>query len=112
MATTTAVPKTKTTGGSFLLEAHNLANVFTPEDFNEDQLMVAKLAGEFAANEVVPNAEKMEHKDWSVARELLQKAAAMGLTNADIPAEYGGSDMDKVSSAIIADFMASTAASW
>jgi len=106
MATTTAVPKTKTTGGSFLLEAHNLANVFTPEDFNEDQLMVAKLAGEFAANEVVPNAEKMEHKDWSVARELLQKAAAMGLTNTDIPAEYGGSDMDKVSSAIIADFMA------
>ena len=106
MATTTAVPKIKTTGGSFLLEDHNLANVFTPEDFNEDHLMVAKLAEKFATNEVLPNAEKMEHKDWSVARELLQKAAAMGLTNADIPAEYGGSEMDKVSSAIIADFMA------
>jgi butyryl-CoA dehydrogenase len=106
MASTTAVPKTRTTGGSFLLEEHNLTNVFTPEDFNEDQRMVAKLAEEFATNEVVPNAEKMEHKDWSVARELLQKAAAMGLTNADIPAEYGGSEMDKVSSAIIADFMA------
>src|SRR5271165_2686270 len=91
MATTvSAPPKTKTTGGSFLLEDHNLDNVFTPEDFNED----------------VPHAEKMEHKEWAVARELLQKAAGMGLTNADIPAEYGGSDMDKVSSAIIADFMA------
>ena len=107
MATTvSAPPKTKTTGGSFLLEDHKLDNVFTPEDFNEDQQMVAKLAEDFATNEIVPNAEKMEHKEWSVARELLQKAAGMGLTNADIPAEYGGSEMDKVSSAIIADFMA------
>jgi alkylation response protein AidB-like acyl-CoA dehydrogenase len=104
--TTTAVPKTKTTGGSFLLEDHNLENVFTPEDFNEDHQMVAKLAAEFATNEILPNAEKMEHKDWSVARELLKKAAEMGLTNADVPAEYGGSEMDKTSSAIIADFMA------
>jgi alkylation response protein AidB-like acyl-CoA dehydrogenase len=105
MATTTVAPKTKTTGGSFLLEDHNLDNVFTPEDFNEDQQMVVNLAVEFASNEVVPNAEKMEHKDWSVCRDLLKKAAEMGLTNADIPAAYGGSDMDKVSSAIISDFM-------
>ena len=106
MATTTATPpKTKTTGGSFLLDEHNLDNVFTPEDFNEDHQMVAKLAEEFATNEILPQVEKMEHKDWSVVRELLKKAAEMGLTNADIPAEYGGSDMDKVSSAIISDFM-------
>jgi alkylation response protein AidB-like acyl-CoA dehydrogenase len=104
-ATTATAPKTKTTGGSFLLEDHNLQNVFTPEDFNEDQQMVVNLAAEFATNEILPNAEKMEHKDWSVCRELLKKAAEMGLTNADIPAEYGGSDMDKVSSAIISDFM-------
>ncbi|MFZ0704403.1 MAG: acyl-CoA dehydrogenase family protein [Candidatus Korobacteraceae bacterium] len=105
MATMTAAPKTKTTGGSFLLEEHNLQNVFTPEDFNEDHLMVVKLAEEFATNEVVPEAEKMEHKEWAVCRELLRKAAEQGLTNADIPAEYGGSEMDKVSSAIISDFM-------
>ncbi len=106
MATTTADPKTKTTGGSFLLEDHNLDNVFTPEDFNEDQQMIVKLSEEFATNEILPVAEKMEHKEWSVVRELLKKAAEMGLTNADIPAEYGGSDMDKTSSAIIADYMA------
>jgi butyryl-CoA dehydrogenase len=104
--TTTAVPKTKTTGGSFLLEDHNLDNVFTPEDFNEDQQMVAKLAEEFAVNEILPNVEKIEHKEWAVTRELLKKASDMGLTNADVPAEYGGSDMDKVSSAIIAEHMA------
>jgi alkylation response protein AidB-like acyl-CoA dehydrogenase len=107
MATTvTAAPKTKTTGGSFLLEDHNLDNVFTPEDFNEDQQMIAKLAEEFGVNEVVPNIEKIEHKDWAVTRELLKKAAEMGLTNADVPTEYGGSEMDKVSSAIIAEHTA------
>ena len=105
MATTTVAPKTKLTGGSFLLEEHNLNDLFTPEDFNEDHQMVVKLAEQFATNEVVPNAEKMEHKEWSVCRELLKKAAEQGLTNADIPAEYGGADMDKVSSAIISDFM-------
>ena len=54
MATTTVAPKTKLTGGSFLLEDHNLEDVFTPEDFNEDQQMIAKLADEFATNEVAP----------------------------------------------------------
>jgi alkylation response protein AidB-like acyl-CoA dehydrogenase len=106
MATTTVAPKTKLTGGSFLLEDHNLDNVFTPEDFNEDQQMIAKLADEFAVNELLPNVEKIEHKEWQVTRDLLKKAAEMGLTNADVPAEYGGSEMDKISSAIIADQMA------
>ena len=106
MATTTVAPKTKLTGGSFLLEDHNLENVFTPEDFNEDQQMIVKLADEFAVNELLPNIEKIEHKDWQLTRDLLKKAAEMGLTNADVPAEYGGSDMDKISSAIIADQMA------
>src|SRR5271167_3508720 len=106
MATTTVAPKTKLTGGSFLLEDHNLKNVFTPEDFNEDQLMIAKLADEFAVNELLPNVEKIEHKEWQVSRDLLKKAAEMGLTNVDVPAEYGGSEMDKISSAIIADQIA------
>ncbi len=107
MATTvSAAPKTKTTGGSFLLEDHNLDNVFTPEDFNEDQQMIAKLTDEFAVNELLPNVEKIEHKEWQVTRDLLKKAGEMGLTNADVPAAYGGSEMDKISSAIIADHMA------
>jgi alkylation response protein AidB-like acyl-CoA dehydrogenase len=106
MATTTVAPKMKLTGGSFLLETHNLENVFTPEDFNEDQQMIAKLAEEFAVNEILPNVEKIEHKEWQVSRDLLKKAAEMGLTNADVPAEFGGSEMDKISSAIIADRMA------
>ena len=106
MATTQAVPRTKISGGSFLIEERALEEVFTPENFSEDHQMIAKLAEDFALQEIVPNIEKIEHKDWSVTRELLRKAGELGLTNADIPAEYGGSDMDKVSSAIIADRIA------
>ena len=106
MATTAQVNKERITGGSFLLEEHKLENVFTPEDFNEDQQMVAKLADDFANNEIVPMIEKIEHKEWAVTRELLKKASDAGLTNADVPAEYGGSEMDKVSSALIADHIA------
>ena len=54
----------------------------------------------------LPDVEQIEHKEWQVSRDLLKKAAEMGLTNVDVPAEYGGSEMDKVSSAIIADNMA------
>ena len=106
MASTAQVNKTRITGGSFLLEEHKLENVFTPEDFNDDQQMVAKLAEDFANNEIVPMIEKIEHKEWAVTRELLKKASDAGLTNADVPAEYGGSEMDKVSSALIADHIA------
>ncbi|ABF41472.1 Butyryl-CoA dehydrogenase [Candidatus Koribacter versatilis Ellin345] len=106
MATTASVSKQRTVGGSFLLEEHKLDNVFTPEDFNEDQQMVAKLAEDFANNEIVPMIERIEHKEWDVTRELLKKASEAGLTNADVPAEYGGSEMDKVSSALIADHIA------
>ena len=106
MATTQAVPRTKISGGSFLIEERALEEVFTPENFSEDHQMIAKLAEDFALQEIVPNIEKIEHKDWSVTRELLRKAGELGLTNADVPAEYGGSDMDKVSSAIIADRIA------
>ncbi len=105
MATTASAGR-RITGGSFLLEEHALDQVFTPEDFNEDQQMVAKLADDFANNEIVPVIEKIEHKEWQVTRDLLAKAAAAGLTNADVPAEYGGSEMDKVSSAIIPDRIA------
>jgi hypothetical protein len=78
MATTTVAPKTKTTGGSFLLEDHQLDNVFTPEDFNEDQQMVAKLADEFATNEVLPAVERIEHKDWQVTRESAEEGRRDG----------------------------------
>ncbi len=103
---TVAVPKIRVTGGSFLLEERNPDDVFTPEDFTEEHQQIAKTAEEFATNEIVPAAEKLEHKDWAVARDLIKTASALGLSSVDIPESYGGTDMDKVSSCIIADRIA------
>src|SRR6266446_9792215 len=106
MATTTAVPKTRIAGGSFLLETRRPDEVFTPEDFTEQQQLIAQTAEEFATNEIVPNIEKMEHKDFSVTRELLKKAGELGLSGVEIPEAYGGLEMDKVTAAVIADHIA------
>ena len=106
MATATAVPKTRIAGGSWLLEDRGPDETFMPEDFNEQHQLIAQTAEEFAQNEIVPNIERIEHKEWAVTRELLKKASEIGIANVDVPEQYGGSDMDKVSSAIIADRIA------
>jgi alkylation response protein AidB-like acyl-CoA dehydrogenase len=106
MATTTAVPQTKISGGSFLLEERKPDEVFTPEDFTEQHLLIGQTAEEFAVNEIIPNIEKMEHKDFSITRDLLKKAGELGLSSAEIPEAYGGLEMDKVTAAVIADHIA------
>jgi alkylation response protein AidB-like acyl-CoA dehydrogenase len=106
MATITTVPKTKISGGSFLLESRQPDEVFTPEDFTEQQQLIGQTAAEFTVNEILPNVEKMEHKDFSISRALLKKAGDLGLTCVEIPEAYGGLDMDKVTAAVIADHIA------
>src|SRR5213082_312726 len=103
---TAAVPKSKISGGSFLLEERTPDEVFTPEDFTEQHQLIGQTAEEFATNEIVPNIEKMEHKDFSVTRELLKKAGELGLSGVEIPEAYGGLEMDKVTAAVIADHIA------
>ena len=94
MATVTAVPKTKIMGGSFLIEEQKPEAVFTPEDFNDQHQLIAQTAEEFAKNEIAPNADKIEKKDWALTRELLKKACELGLATVDVPEEYGGAEMD------------------
>jgi len=106
MVTTTAVPKTRISGGSFLLESRQPDEVFTPEDFTEQHQLIGQTAEEFAVNEIVPNIEKIEHKDFSVTRDLLKKAGDLGLSSVEIPEAYGGLEMDKVTAAVIADHIA------
>jgi alkylation response protein AidB-like acyl-CoA dehydrogenase len=103
---TTAVPKTKILGGGFLLEERHPADIFTPEDFSEQQQLIGQTTEEFAVNEILPQAEKIERKDYSVSRDLLKKAGDLGLSGVEIPEAYGGLEMDKVTAAIIADHMA------
>src|ERR1700685_4775044 len=103
---TTAIPSTKISGGSFLLEERQPEEVFTPEDFSEQHRLIGQTAEEFAVNEILPNVEKIEHKDFSVSRGLLKKAGELGLSGVEIPEAYGGLEMDKVTAAVIADHIA------
>ena len=103
---TTAIPKTKISGGSFLLEERLTADVFTPEDFSDQQQMIGQTTEEFAINEILPQAEKIEHKDYQISRDLLKKAGDLGLSGVEVPEAYGGLEMDKVTAAVIADHMA------
>ncbi len=106
MASSTVVGNAKVQGGSFLLESRQPEEIFTPEDFSEQHRLIGQTAEEFAVNEIVPNIEKIEHKDFSVTRDLLKKAGELGLSSVEIPEAYGGLEMDKVSAAVIADHIA------
>ena len=106
MATTTTVPKTRISGGGFLLESPRPEDVFTPEDFTDQHQLIGQTAEEFAVNEILPNVEKIEHKDFPVTRALLKKAGELGLSSCEIPEAYGGLEMDKVTAAVIADHIA------
>ena len=103
---TTAVPKSRISGGGFLLQECPTANIFTPEDFSDQHQLIAQTTQEFAVNEILPNADKMEHKDHSVTRDLLKKAGELGLTSVEIPEAYGGHAMDKVTAGLICDHIA------
>jgi alkylation response protein AidB-like acyl-CoA dehydrogenase len=109
MATVTATTSTDKKiipGGSFLIANPTAADCFFPEDFTDEHRQIAQTTAEFALNEVVPASDQIEAKDFSVTRRLIKHASDLGLTSVDIPEEYGGLEMDKVTSAIIADNIA------
>ena len=110
MATTNAVATAKRVkGGSFLTEERQPQDIFTPEDFSEEQRQIAKTTIEFTTNEVVPAAAEIEAKNFTVTRNLLRKAGDLGLLAVDVPEAYGGLELDKVTSAIVAESMSQLA---
>ncbi|MGA8042935.1 MAG: acyl-CoA dehydrogenase family protein, partial [Terracidiphilus sp.] len=90
-------------GGSFLLEDRAPGEIFTPEDLSEEQRQIAATAAQFARDEVLPVAEEIEAKKPGVLAAMLRKAGDLGLAAVDIPEEYGGMGLDKVSSTLITD---------
>ena len=90
-------------GGSFLTEERDPQDVFTPEDLSEEHRQIAKTAIDFTQNEVMPAAAEIEAKNFAVTRALLRKAGELGLMSVDIPEAYGGLEMDKVTSALVAE---------
>ena len=103
MPVLSASPIVAAAGGSFLLETRTPAEVFTPEELNEEQRQIAATAAQFARDEILPAAEAIEAKAPGALRAALVKAAELGFTSVDIPEEYGGVGMDKVSSTLISD---------
>src|SRR5882672_7786694 len=90
-------------GGSFLIEESTPDAIFTPGDFNEEHRMIADTTRQFMDAEVLPRIPELENKDWDLARQLVKKAAELGLVGANIPEEYEGLGLDQTSGAIIAE---------
>ncbi|WP_172373075.1 acyl-CoA dehydrogenase family protein [Sporosarcina jiandibaonis] len=92
-------------GGAFLIEDIEADRVFTPEDFTEEQKMIAKTTEDYVLNEVVPVIDNLENHEFEHSVRLLKKASDLGLLGADVPEEYGGLGLDAISSALISEKM-------
>jgi len=109
MSTLAPSPIAAAAGGSFLLEMRTPAEVFTPEDLNEEQRQIAATAARFAREEILPRVAAVEAKEPGAMAALLRKAGELGFTAVDIPEEYGGMGLDKVSSMLVTDHISTLA---
>jgi alkylation response protein AidB-like acyl-CoA dehydrogenase len=105
MTTTTQVRK----GGSWLLEETSPSEVFTPERLTDEHRMMAQTTEEFVNGELLPALDRLENKDWELSRSLIGRAGELGLLGISVPEEYGGLDLDKVSSLVVVERIARSA---
>jgi alkylation response protein AidB-like acyl-CoA dehydrogenase len=103
MSTDSSSPIVAARGGSFLIEDRSPAEVFTLEDLSEQQRMIFDTACEFNDKEVLPKLPQILKLDYPTTRELLRKAGELGLLGVEIPEEYGGLGLDKVSGTLVAE---------
>ena len=103
MATETRPPVVAARGGSFLIEDRSFEDVFTPEDFTEEQRMIGQTAEEFMEKEMVPRLPEILALKYETTRELLRKAGELGLLGIEVPEEYGGMGLDKVSGCLVSE---------
>jgi alkylation response protein AidB-like acyl-CoA dehydrogenase len=90
-------------GGEFLIADRTPADIFTPEEINDEQRMFARTAEEFLRKEVIPREDEIYAKNYATHRELMRKAGELGLLAIDIPEAYGGLGLHKVSSAVVGE---------
>jgi alkylation response protein AidB-like acyl-CoA dehydrogenase len=93
-------------GGSFLIEDISFEDLFTPEDFTEEHLMIAQTAEDFIEKEVAPVLEHLENHEFDRTVKLLKKMGDLGLLAVDVPEEFEGLGLDKVTSSVITEKMA------
>src|SRR5262245_21804231 len=108
MTPTTASPATLR-GGEWLLQSTNPGDVFTPARLTDEQKMIAQTVTDFVNNEVLPVLDRLEQKEWSLARDLVKRCGALGLLGVDVAEVYGGVELDKVSSMVVSERMSQAA---
>src|SRR5215471_6354020 len=109
MATTERSPRTLQRGGAWLIEPASADSVMTPERLTEEQRLIGQTTDQFVEQEVVPQLPQLEQHDWSVARRLIRRCAELDLLGIDVAEEYGGVNLDKVTSLIVSERMAASA---
>lgn len=92
-------------GGEFLIRESDANDIFIPEEFTEEQLMIAQTCSDFLETYIYPNLDRIDNQEEGLMKHLLQKAGELGLLGISIPAEYDGFDQSFVTSMIASEYM-------
>lgn len=106
------VTKDITRGGQFIVKQTDSADIFTPEDFSEEQIMMRDMVKEFVDKEIWPNKNRFENKDYALTEECMRKAGDFGLLGVAVPTEYGGLGMSFVSTMLVCDYISGATGSF
>lgn len=101
-----------TRGGQFLVKETKCENVFTPEDFSEEQIMMRESVKEFVDKEIWPNKNRFEAKDYAFTEEVMKKAGEMGFLSVSVPEAYGGMGMGFVDTCLVCDYISGATGSF
>lgn len=101
-----------TRGGQFLVKETKCENVFTPEDFSEEQLMMRDSVKEFVDKEIWPNKNRFEAKDYAFTEATMRKAGEMGFLSVAVPENYGGMGMGFVDTCLVCDYISGATGSF
>src|SRR5688572_32182097 len=99
------IEKNVTRGGQFLVKETKCEDIFTPEDFNEEQLMMRDSVKEFVDKEIWPNKIRFENKDYAFTEESMRKAGDLGFLSVAVPEAYGGMGMGFVNTVLVCDYI-------
>lgn len=99
-------------GGQFLVKETASEDIFTPEDFSEEQLMMRDSVKEFIDREIWPNKDRFEKKDYAFTEETMRKAGELGFLGVAVPEEYGGLGMGFVSTMLTCDYISGATGSF
>ena len=103
--------KTKLKGGEFILKESLSDEIFTPEDFSEEQLMMKETIIDFMDREIWPDKMKYEEKNYDLTVEAMKKIGELGLLGVSLEEKYGGMGMDFVSTMLAVDFVSGVSGS-